>query len=252
MEIQCKNCRYEYDFKLYGERCPQCGFENTPFRSQAARRMMGYQKDSIRDSFMSNYRAERREELLRSGDPDYGRSPLRRIRKYVFMVVLCLGVLLLGQNLLRLSNRSATLSDPKEKPALSSLSSASFNAVFQPVQGIKLQVKHTGTVPDSSLGQNWQGKVQCVFVDVWATADDERPGEFPGKLFIRLGDQSYPACTPSWDGADLRNYTAFSMAELFRDQYTGGQFFFYVPLGTDAFTLCWQADNTEQRMELHL
>lgn len=254
MDIQCKNCRYEYDFKRYGEVCPQCGFENKPFRSQSARRMMGYADDSFRNRYFDNARAERREALLRSGDPDYGKSPLRRVRKYLFMVALCCGVLMLGSALQSISHVMRSADTSYEKPAISDLSSAAVDRNFQPVDGVRLRVKYVGTVPDALLGKRQREKQLCVFVEVWATPDGLVPEWFPGTLFARVGEELYPPRSPAADGADMRDYTSFRYRDLWENDRAAGQFFFYLPLDTKSFFLCWQDDrtNTEQRMELHI
>lgn len=254
MDIQCKNCRYEYDFKRYGEACPQCGFENKPFRSQSARRMMGYQDDSFRSRYFDNARAERREALLRAGDPDYGKSPLRRIRKYLFLVALCCGVLILGNSLQGLSRVMRSSDASYEKPAISDLASAAIDRNFQSVDGVQLRVKYVGTVPDDLLGTRQRGKELCVFVDVWAVPDGPVPERFPGTFFVRVGEDPYPSRSPASDGADMRDYTSFRYRDLWENGRAAGQFFFYVPMDTETFFLCWQdvSTNTEQRMELHI
>lgn len=252
MEIQCGNCRYKYDFKLYGERCPQCGFENKPFRSQPARMLMGYEDDSLRGRYFDHSRAERRDALLRSGDPDYGKSPLRRIRKYLFTLALCFAVVILGRTLTRISYLAGQPAGPVEKPPVSSLAGAAFHAEFPVVDGVRLLVKYTGVVPDEKLGPEQQGRVNCVFVDVWATLEGEPPEKFPGEFSILAGGMRYRARTPRADGADMGDYTPFDMASLRENSAAGGQFFFYLPPETDPFILCWNAGGKEFGMNLHL
>lgn len=255
MEIECKNCRYHYDFKNYGERCPNCYFENKPFRSQSARKLMGYEDDSLRGYFLNHDRAERREALLRSGDPDYGKSPLRRLRKYLFLMVLCFAVLLLGQSMTRLSYAfRAAQADPVEKPPVSSLAAASYHKAFYPVDGVTLTVQYTGTVPDEKLGKGQKGKRLCVFVDIRGSVQGDPPKTFPGTLFVRADGRRYTVEDPLRDGADMGQYSGFNMRELREYKNTAGQLFFYLPLDTKEFTFCWLNGDTdtEQRMELHV
>lgn len=252
MEIQCGNCHYQYDFKLYGERCPQCGFENKPFRSQSARMLMGYEDDILRNRYFDHNRAERRERFLRSGDPDYGKSPLRRIRKYIFTVALCFAVLMIGQTLMRVLYVTNPPAAPLEKPPLSELASADFHAEFPTVDGVHLLVKYAGTVPDEKLGAGQRGRVSCIFVDVWATLEGDPPETFPGAFFILVGEQRYRSRIPLADGADMDDYTPFDMAALRENGRASGQFFFYLPKDTDAFTLCWDTGRETLGMNLHL
>lgn len=254
MEIECKNCHYKYDFKLYGEQCPQCRFENKPFRSQSARRMMGYSDDSFRSYRFNDNRAERREELLRSGDPDYGKSPLRRVRRYIMIVALCFAVLMLGRAIMRMSHIFSAPEGPAEKPLVSDLASAAYHSAFNPTGGVNLLVRYVGTVPDEQLGKQQRGKVLCVFVDVSASLEAEAPDSFPGAILVRLDDQVYAPKSPKADGANLSNYTAFRFRELRQYGYAAGQFFFYLPLETETFDLCWRDEqhNTEQRMTLRV
>ena len=255
MEIECHNCHYKYDFKLYGEKCPNCYFENKPFRSESARRLMGYEDDSYRNIRYDNSRIERREDSMRSGDPFYGKSPLRRLRPYLMLLAISFAVLFLGKTLIQISQGSRFAQAPREiTPPIASFASAAFQEAFESVDGVGLQIRYTGIVPDEKLGPAQQGKSLCVFIHAQGFLEDTAPESMPGKLFLRAGDGIFYPVFPQWDGADLRDYTPFDYGEIRKKGYSAGEFFFYLPLDTETFTLCWLNPQAgpEQQIPLNL
>lgn len=254
MEIECHNCHYKYDFKRYGEKCPNCYFENKPFRSESARRLMGYEDDPYRNIRYDDSRAQRREEALRRGDPFYGKSPLRRLRPYLMLLAISFGILFLGKTLIQISSGSRFIQGSQEIPPIASLASASFQETFDAVDGVGLQVQYTGIVPDEKLGSAQQGKNLCVFIHVQGFLEGAAPEAMPGKLFLRAGDGIFDPVFPQWDGADVRDYRPFDYGEIRQEGYTSGAIFFYLPLGTETFTLCWLNPQAgpEQQIPLYL
>lgn len=266
MEIVCKTCQYHYDFARYGETCPQCGQVNTPFRSQAARRLMDYETDALRGKYFSNAHAERREALARTGDPMYGKSVLRRLRPYLVILVVCFAVAMLGQILMRYAAVSeAARKQPSlpqaadqgvVRPPIIELASAAFSGKrFGIVDGIELRVTCAGTVEaDDVLSQQMSYGDKCIFVDIWAHMDSP-PGTagetFPGSFSVLCGNTEALSAKPS--APVLRQYTPFDPALLWTEGDVSGQLFFLIPEDETQFYLCWKTpDGIEQRMSLYL
>lgn len=250
MEIHCKHCRYVYDAALYGEECPNCHMDNTVFRSGSARKMMGYETDSLRERYFSNDRAERVEELWRSGDPLHGKSALRRTRPYFMLLVLVFAVAILGTTFRGMGSAAREERAAQPKPPVSQLASAEIGVSFEPVDGVALRVLYAGVVPEDQLGRRPRGRQACVFVDVRASSKGARPEQIPGKLLLRADGELYEPGDPVADGGTLWDYTAFDAGELLENGTAAGQFFFYVPAKAQNLALCWQTDQGDQAVAL--
>lgn len=268
MEIECKNCHYAYSYERYGAQCPKCGTANEPFRSAAARRAMGCETDSLRDRYFTDAHEERQKALYKETGPFAFKGkgpagPLRRLRPYLFILILMCGVAMLGSALMQMSKsawgegiyaaRRSAAQSGEAKPLIESLASNIFQTQFNPVSGVTVTATCAGYLPEEpkleSLLQGGEG----VFVNLVAEA--ETPGtSLPGLFFARIGEIRIDQELFYHAAEELDQYTPLSKTRFAKEGSVMGQVFFALPPDTEEFYLCWldTGENVEQRMKIRL
>lgn len=248
MRIACKFCHYEYEYERYGAGCPQCGTENQPFRSSAARQAMGLEEMGSR-----YFSEERREEAARAGDPMYGKSALRRLRPYFALLILAFAVVALGQGLMRLSRQaqpdvSQGIPPGAGRPPILELADDAYNLAFAPAGGWQLRVNAAGWLKNQPPAAR-----QWLFIDFLLLVDDRaqtKDNPFVPPVAAAGETVALPEPLPGqeWDGL----YTPLDLSALEIDAGVSGQLFYHLPAEIRQVTLFYEQAGERQSLILEL
>lgn len=252
MEIKCRKCAHTYDCAAQ-EACPNCGTVNSAFRSSAGRKLGN--TAALGDHGWADHLNQRAERLSHEKKPGF----FKNLMPYLQIIIVVFAVGMAGSLLTRYAKTApsrlpgASAQIPVDRPAITELASAAFDARFQPWRGVQLTVTCTGALDRSLVGEQMKKDEQCVFVNITATvADREALGDFfTPPYLVCNGETVRPVDLRGT--ADLHDYTPFDYTLLREYNQVSGQLFFILPIEEKNFSMRVPGgEGIEQETRLHI